>query len=499
MAIPYLKSRYDKLKEMKIAITYPPLEKAKGTPLLSQNRQFQWFHSPTYIYPVVPAYAATLLKKAGYEVAWLDGIAENWTFNQWLRKLKQAAPDLVMIETKTPVVKKHWKIIKKLKNVNKKLRVVLVGDHVTALPKESFENSPVDYVLTGGDYDFLLLNLANHLSKGEKLEPGIWYREKNKIKNTGRFQLKRDLNSLPFIDRELTKWPLYAYKNGNYKRAPGTYMMAGRDCWHRIKGGCRFCSWTTLYPTWRARKPELLVEEIESLVKNYQVKTIFDDTGSFIIGESLRKFCKLMIKKGLNQKIDFSCNMRFGACTLKEYQLMKKAGFRMLLFGLESASQKTLDRINKNLTIKQITDSCKKAKKAGLEPHITIMVGYPWETEEEALKTVELGKNLLKEGYADTLQATLLVPYPGTALFKEAKKRKWLKTLDWDCYDMRQPILKTKIKDDRLLELVQEIYKVAFSPKFIFKRLTMIRNWDDVKFIFIAGKKVLGHLADFGR
>jgi anaerobic magnesium-protoporphyrin IX monomethyl ester cyclase len=60
---------------MRIAISYPPLESDKGTPLLSQNRQFQWFKNPTYIYPVVPAQAATLLKEHGYEVLWDDGIA----------------------------------------------------------------------------------------------------------------------------------------------------------------------------------------------------------------------------------------------------------------------------------------------------------------------------------------------------------------------------------------------------------------------------------------
>jgi len=50
---------------LKIAISYPPLESNKGIPLLSQNRQFQWFKAPTYIYPMVPAYAASLLKENG--------------------------------------------------------------------------------------------------------------------------------------------------------------------------------------------------------------------------------------------------------------------------------------------------------------------------------------------------------------------------------------------------------------------------------------------------
>ncbi|PJE68889.1 B12-binding domain-containing radical SAM protein, partial [Candidatus Shapirobacteria bacterium CG10_big_fil_rev_8_21_14_0_10_38_14] len=171
-----------------------------GVPLLSQNRQFQWFHNPTYIYPIVPAYAATTLKKAGYDVVWLDGIAEKWSYQKWLNEIKKEKPDLIVMETKTPVIKKHWEIINQLKIVNCKLKIVLIGDHVTALPEESFKNSKVDYILTGGDYDFLLLNLANYLTKGAKLEPGIYYREENKIKNTGRFLLNHDLNTLPFID-----------------------------------------------------------------------------------------------------------------------------------------------------------------------------------------------------------------------------------------------------------------------------------------------------------
>jgi len=161
---------------MKIAIGYPPLGFKKGTPLLSQNRQFQWFTSPTYIYPVVPACAATMLKNAGYEVFWLDGIAEDWSYKKWLEEVKKVKPDLLVMETKTPVVKKHWRIIKNIKHQAPNIKLILVGDHVTALPEESFQNSPVDFVLTGGDYDFLLLNLANYLTKGEKLEPGVWYR-----------------------------------------------------------------------------------------------------------------------------------------------------------------------------------------------------------------------------------------------------------------------------------------------------------------------------------
>ena len=135
---------------------------------------------------MVPAYAATLLGNAGYEVVWDDGIAEEKTYSQWLSDLEKSNPDVVMIETKTPVVKKHWSIIEGIKKVVPDSKVVLVGDHVTALPQESMENSQTDFVLTGGDYDFLLLNLVNFLAgKTSKLESGIWYRDNKSITKYG--------------------------------------------------------------------------------------------------------------------------------------------------------------------------------------------------------------------------------------------------------------------------------------------------------------------------
>jgi len=72
---------------MKIFVSFPPLE-GKGTPMLGQNRQFQWFHNPSFIYPMVPASAATLLKEKGHEVFWDDGIARKWKKDQWWDNLR---------------------------------------------------------------------------------------------------------------------------------------------------------------------------------------------------------------------------------------------------------------------------------------------------------------------------------------------------------------------------------------------------------------------------
>ncbi|MFH1093600.1 MAG: B12-binding domain-containing radical SAM protein, partial [Candidatus Omnitrophota bacterium] len=183
---------------MKVCISYPPLNNEKGTPLLSQNRQFQYFKDPTYIYPVVPAQAASLLKREGFDVVWNDCIAMEWNYQKFIDFIKQEKPDVIAIETKTPVIKEHWKIINDLKalsTIDYRPWTVLFGDHVTAMPEESMMNSQVDFVITGGDYDFLLLNLCNTLQSihpsaishelSANLEPGIWYRDHEQIKNTG--------------------------------------------------------------------------------------------------------------------------------------------------------------------------------------------------------------------------------------------------------------------------------------------------------------------------
>ena len=222
-----------------------------------------------------------------------------------------------------------------------------------------------------------------------------------------------------------------------------------------------------------------------------------DDTGAFPPGKWLRKFCNGMIERGYNKKVLLDCNMRFGALSFDDYKLMKKAGFRLLLFGLESANQTTLDRVDKKLTKEEIIDSCKLARKAGIYPHITIMFGYPWESYDDACKTLELGKYLLKKGFAYTVQATIVIPYPGTPLFKECKENDLLKTLDWSRYDMREPVMKSSIPNDKIQKLVQGIYNVSLNPEFLMRRVLSVRDFNDVAYFARAGSKVLGHLLDF--
>lgn len=476
---------------MKIAICYPPLPCEKGVPLLSQNRQFQWFSRPTYIFPVVPATAATMLHKAGHEVAWLDGIAEEWTSDRFMQELSSFSPDVVVVETKTPVVKRHWAWVTEFKVAHPFVKVVMVGDHVTAMPDETMENCPVDFILTGGDWDFLLKNLVESDFVPARFEAGIWYRGGN----TGRFKLDHDLKTTPWIDRDLCKWKLYAVKNGNFRRTPGTYVMSGRDCWH---AKCTFCSWTTLYPTYRTRDPIDVVNEIGDLIERYGVRELMDDSGSFPVGDWLKTFCKEIIKRGYQKKLRIDCNMRFGRLTFDDYKLMRAAGFRLVLFGVESANNSTLDRLVKALKVEDVEQGAAWATKAGLDVHLTFMFGYPWEGQPEIANTVKLARKMLAKAWASTLQCTMTIPYPGTPLFRELAESGGLTTLDWDEYDMRRQIMKTPlVSEEQIKSAVREVYRGFFQPEALLRRLCSTRTLFDFGFYYRGIRSLLGHLLDF--
>ena len=213
-------------------------------------------------------------------------------------------------------MKIHWKIIDKIKKKFPKIKVGILGDHVTSFPEESMKNSNVDFVLTGGDFDFISVGLVDWLDKKNKeLPAGIWYRKNGKIMNSGKFELKHPLDDAPFIDRDLTKWHLYQ-KEYNMWGHPYMYLMSGRDCW---RGKCKFCAWPILYPCFRHRSVKNVLDEIGMLIKKYNIKEIFDDSGTLSTGKWLEELCNGLIKRGYNKKIKYSCNMRFGALKQVDY------------------------------------------------------------------------------------------------------------------------------------------------------------------------------------
>lgn len=485
---------------MKVMICYPPFFKAGRIPLLGQNRQFRFSSSDEVrIYPIVPSTAATMLHQEGFQVEYVDGINQRFLWHEFIKAMNDFEPDLVAMETKTPIVRTHWQIINQLKKEFPDTLFAFMGDHLSFAPEESLKNSEADFVLTGGDYDVSLLKVARHLEDNENhLPKGVWYRDDNDIKSTGDFELISNLDALPFIDRKLTKWWLYGEA---YLHHPCTYMMWGRGCY---PGRCSFCVWASNF--WvckpRLRSVKNVLDEIEVLVDTLHVKEIFDDTDTGTWNNRwLNNFCKGLIERGLNEKVYISCNARADNLTVSACRLMKTAGFRLLKVGLESGSDATLKHIKKLETVAQIRQGVKNAKDAGLNLLLTIMVGYPWETERDAQATLKLAKELMlyKTHVGDSLQASVVVPYPGTPLFFEALENGWFQIdpQDYEAFDMSFPPLKSPMSSEKVMEYCDRLWRIHQHPLFIAKTLASVSSFDELRLLWQGFKSVRGHTKDF--
>ena len=262
-----------------------------------------------------------------------------------------------------------------------------------------------------------------------------------------RFDIIQEPEGLPFLslpspDRVFTR--AKEYTSGNYKYLPGTHIQAANGCWH---GKCTFC--VENGKPYEVRPVEDVLDEIgECILQGFN--EVFDDSGTFPIGKWLEDFCKGMQTTLFNKVVTLGCNMRMVDV---DYAMMKRAGFRMLLFGLESANQETLDRINKGVRVEDVKYIIKAAK-AGLEPHLSVMFGYPWETDRDAVNTLHLVRYLLRKGYAKTAQASLY--NPGSGELGNISHRKYVKG----------------------------IYKAGFYPEFWFNQIKDIRNKDDLKYLW---------------
>lgn len=476
----------------RICITYPPFENNEGYPLMSLNGQFQWLRNPSYFYPILPAYAATLLKNNGYNVFFLDTIARNMDTIDWFGELDEIKPQLIFFEARTPTINYTWDAIETVKKKYDGVYVVLAGDHVTSLPEESLIKSKADFIITGGNYEISLLSIVKHLNNGEKLAKGIYYRNGNgNIKNTGKFSLDYPLDSLPFIDRNLTNWKIYSKKNEYFKKYPGTFIMSGRGSIYNIYNSN---SSSILFNNAMLRSPINVVDEIEYLNKRYGIKEIIDGTICFPTDEWLSLFCETMRERKLNKKVYIDCYMYLNILSFEDFKMMKKSGFKTIIFNLPTINNYTIEKIgiDKN-NVEQMVESIKLAKRAGLFIDIMVKLGYPNETEEDIIRTFNIVRSLMLKGYINSMNASLFVPYPNTQLFNYCKENDLLKTENWFDFDMRKSVVKLNFEEEKLFKYVEYFYNLSFNPLYLFHKLTAIRDIYDIRHHINSFKNILSY------
>jgi len=382
--------------------------------------------SGTIYYPIWHAYAAGWLEKKGHDVMLIDAPASGLSRQQCYKVATAFNPDIAVIYTSTPSIYNDVEVAGEIKDLQSGCFVVLTGPHVSALPKESLELDRRVDAVARGEYDVTIAELADTLREKGKLGEvkGLTFRNGTEILNTPDREFIEDLDALPFVS-EVYKKHLnirdYFYA---HCRFPLVSMFTSRGCYAK----CTYC----VYPEkmfgrrQRQRSPENIVAEFEYIEKELpQVKEVLidDDTFSFH-SEHTRKFCELMIEKGIQLPWTVECraNLSYEIMTL-----MKEAGCRLIVVGFESADDIILKNIRKGITLAQMRKFVEDAKRAGVMLHSCFMAGNPGETRETLKKSL----NFALEIGADTCQFFPLMVYPGTAAYDWAKTNGYLQTEDY--------------------------------------------------------------------
>jgi len=473
---------------MKIAISYPPIINKLGQKaMVSQNRNVQYFSVPTYLLPVTHAQAASLLKKNGYKVLWDDGNSKLKSYKTWFDDLIGMKPDVIVFESTTPVMKFMWKTINEVKNALPNSIIIMTGYHSMRKPDETFDNSKTDIVMLSNHVDFVLLKIIKNLELNKNLNDlnvdGIALRKENKTIKVN-FKKVENINNSELIDRDLVEWKNYAYENGNFLQTPGTYSSSViRDC---SFGKCTFCRYNGPELSFSIMNVEKSVNEYESLINKYKVKEIFDDSGVWYRGKDARDFANEIIKRNLHEKgCYFGFNTRFEYLDEETIKLLGKANFRFVLLGLESASDYTLNRLKKGYTKETVLNTLRLLTKYGMHPHLTIMVGYYWETQSMLDETVKFVKEIMLSGLARTLQVTLCTPLDYTPYHQECIDKDLLLTKNYDDHDMSRLIVKTPIPHQKYYDAIKDMYYIALSPRFILRQILFLFSFKKRNFQFL--------------
>lgn len=382
--------------------------------------------SGTIYYPNWHAYAAGWLEKKGHQVLLIDAPARGLSRAESYKAAAEFKPDIAVVYTSTPSIYNDVEVSGELKSLLPGCFTVLTGPHVSALPVESLGLDQRVDAVARGEYDVTIQELADVLPDRSKLRSvkGLTFRNGTEIISNPDREYIQDLDAMPFVS-EVYKKHLnvedYFYA---HCRFPVVSIFTSRGCYAK----CTYC----VYPErmfgrrQRQRSPENIVAEFEYIERELpQVKEVLidDDTFSFH-QEHTRKFCELMIAKGIKLPWTVECRANL---PYEIMALMKKAGCRLIVVGFESADDGILKNICKGINLAQMRKFVADAKLAGVMLHSCFMAGNPGETRETLKKSLDFA---LEIG-ADTCQFFPLMVYPGTAAYDWAKTNGYLQTEDF--------------------------------------------------------------------
>jgi anaerobic magnesium-protoporphyrin IX monomethyl ester cyclase len=385
-------------------------------------------HNPSYVHePLNLGYIAAYLKENGCDDVGIH-IGAFETDREIIRDASDA--DIVGFTTTSPMMKHAEELAMKVKENNSTAIIVFGGSHPSVLPENTLKNENIDVVVRG-EGEITLLEIVQAIEGGASFKAitGVSYKHKGDILHNSNRQLIKEIDTIPFPARNLMcqdKFLEIGFKKYGDK---GAWVFSSRGCPYH----CTYCASCSIWTRkWRARSPENIIEEICELVDKYNVDRInFADDTFTISRKRVIEFCNLLIRENL--QISWGCNVRVDNIDKKLFEIMNSAGCTDVWIGAESGSPIILKDIKKDITLNQIKNAFTWSKEAGLKRRAYLMIGSPKESKETILQT----EKLIEEIRPDSLEFSILTPYPGCENYEKAKKEGYVSDdMDWSKVDL---------------------------------------------------------------
>ncbi len=423
--------------------------------------------------PLGLAYVAGALRAAGYDrVRILDANLSRDPSSDIKKALAADPPDIVGLSLTTPLFDASLEISRMIKKLRPATKIICGGVHPTLFPLDVAGVESVDYVVFGeGEKTAVeLIQALNREHEPEGVQGVAFKRDGRVIVNEPR-PLVENLDELPMPAYDLL--PIHRYSNPQAAHAPLGMMLTSRGC----PFPCIFCdNHIVLGKRYRAYSVRRMIEEWRVLVNDFGVREIMFKESDFTLDrERVREFCKLLMLEP--RKIFWTCNGHIGHVDLALLRDMRRAGCRVIQYGVESGDQNILDTLKKGITIQQILDTFRLTRQAGIRTVANIMVGNPGDTRETIAQTISLTKRIK----ADFANIQFCAPYPGTELYRLAVENKWFLG-DGDPLQLRTDSCSmnaTNIPTPELRGMLKKAYRLFYlRPAYIWRRIGSLKIED---------------------
>ena len=470
---------------MKVLLVNPPFEQEEES--VGKTKSVRKVLN--IIPPLGITYIAAVLEKIGAEVKIID-CATGVSYEKVFKMLKEEFPDVIGITSTTPAFVNAKKVASFVRRELPRVKTIIGGAQVSALPHETMETSLFDIgVLGEGELTIekLFKNYENNDFKELDKINGIVYVNENGVQQNKNQEFINNLDSIPLPARHLLPHPIcYQPTPASCRRVPYAVMITSRGC----PAQCTFCDRKIFGESYRMRSTANLFAEIEEVVSEYGVREVrfFDDTFT-VKKKRVYEICDEFEKRKLN--VIWTCLTKVVNVDGPMLKRMRKAGCWQVLYGLESGDDRMLKLLRKGNTVEKNKRAIRLAKEAGLEVRGDFIVGTPGETWVSLEKTVQFAIDM-KLDYAHFNKFN---PLPGSELYRQLVRQGYKfdfsksSTLDHTEVLYMNP----GMDKDKFSEYLDKANKRFYlRPNYILHRLLSIRSLYQLK------GQVYGFLAILG-